>query len=105
MKSALNGGLQLSVLDGWWPEAYDGTNGWAIDGGVDGDHAAQDDRHADALYRTLETEVVPEFYERDARGIPPRWLRRIRASLRSIGPRFCAARMLDDYLHGPYRSS
>lgn len=103
MKSALNGGLQLSVLDGWWPEAYDRTNGWAIDGGVDDDHAAQDARHADALYRVLEQEVVPEFYERDARGIPPRWLRRVRASLRSIGPRFCAGRVLDDYLAGPYR--
>jgi starch phosphorylase len=102
MKSALNGGLQLSVLDGWWPEVYDGTNGWAIGGEVDPDGAAQDARHADALYRLLETEVVPDFYDRDDRGLPPRWLARMRASLRTIGPRFNATRMLDDYLAGPY---
>ena len=103
MKSALNGGLQLSVLDGWWPEAYDPTIGWAIDGDSDGDRTTQDARHADAFYRLLETEVVPGFYERDQRGLPATWLARIRASLRAIGPRFCAARMLDDYLAGPYR--
>jgi starch phosphorylase len=102
MKSALNGGLQLSVLDGWWPEAYDGTNGWAIGGEVDPDSDAQDARHADVLYRLLETEIVPDFYDRDQRGVPDRWLRRIRASLRTIGPRFCATRMLNDYLTGPY---
>jgi len=102
MKSALNGGLQLSVLDGWWPEAYDPAIGWAIDGEVDSDTAAQDRRHAEALYQLLEAEVVPGFYERDERGLPAAWLRRIRASLRTIGPRFCAARMLDDYLAGPY---
>jgi starch phosphorylase len=102
MKSALNGGLQLSVLDGWWPEAYDGTNGWAISGEVDRDHTAQDARHADALYRLLETEVVPDFYDRDGGGLPTRWLARMRASLRTIGPRFCAGRMLADYLAGPY---
>src|SRR5581483_7065437 len=105
MKSALNGGLQLSVLDGWWPEAYDPALGWAIGGEADDDHAAQDARHADALYRILQTEVVPDFYDRDGRGLPWRWLARMRASLRVIGPRFCAARMLDDYLAGPYASS
>jgi starch phosphorylase len=102
MKSALNGGLQLSVLDGWWSEAYDGTNGWAISGEVDSDTGAQDARHADALYRLLESEIVPDFYDRDQRGLPDRWLHRIRASLRTIGPRFCATRMLNDYLAGPY---
>lgn len=102
MKSALNGGLQLSVLDGWWPEAYDPTIGWAIDGQVDDDPDAQDARHSDALYHLLESEVVSDFYDRDGRGIPVRWLARMRASLRAIGPGFCAARMLDDYLAGPY---
>ena len=65
IKSAMNGGLQLSVLDGWWPEAYDGTNGWAISGEVDNDHGAQDWRHADELYRLLTDEAVPTFYSRD----------------------------------------
>ncbi|HLF40144.1 MAG TPA: alpha-glucan family phosphorylase, partial [Acidimicrobiia bacterium] len=105
MKSALNGGLQLSVLDGWWAEAYDGSNGWAIGGEVDGDEAGQDARHADTLYRLLETEVVPEFHDRDERGLPRRWLRRVKASLRTNGPAFCATRMLDDYLRGPYSSA
>jgi len=105
MKSALNGGLQLSVLDGWWPEAYDPALGWAVGGEADDDQAAQDARHAEALYRILETEAVPDFYDRDDRGLPRRWLSRVRASLRGIGPRFCAARMLDDYLAGPYASS
>jgi starch phosphorylase len=98
MKSALNGGLQLSVLDGWWAEAYDGRNGWAVSGEPDADHEAQDARDADAFYRILEEQVVPEFYERDAAGLPRAWLARIRASLRSIGPAFGADRMLADYL-------
>ena len=63
MKSAINGGLQLAVLDGWWPEAYDGTNGWAISGEVDHDHGAQDWRHAAELYRLIGEEVVPTFYD------------------------------------------
>src|SRR3954451_21265663 len=65
MKSVMNGGLQLSVLDGWWAEGYDGSNGWALSGEVDADHAAQDARHAAELFRVLEEEVVPAFYDRD----------------------------------------
>lgn len=98
MKSAINGGLQLSVLDGWWAEAYDGRNGWAVSGEVDADHAAQDARDAETFYRILENQVIPEFYQRDEGGLPRAWLARIRASLRSIGPAFSADRMLADYL-------
>ena len=72
MKSAVNGGLQLSVLDGWWAEAYDGSNGWALSGDVDDDHGAQDARDAAELLRLLHDEVVPAFYDRDERGLPPR---------------------------------
>jgi starch phosphorylase len=97
MKSALCGGLQLSVLDGWWAEAWEGGNGWAIDGRVDDDHGAQDWRDAGALFDLLEREVVPMFHERDADGIPQRWVAMMRRSLMSHGPRFCAARMLRDY--------
>jgi starch phosphorylase len=104
MKSAINGGLQLSVLDGWWAEAYDGTNGWALSGELDLDPGAKDARDAAELYRLLEEEVVPAFYERDASGLPDAWLARMRASLRTIGPRFCATRMLADYVDGAYRS-
>ncbi len=102
MKSVVNGGLQLSVLDGWWAEAYDGTNGWAIDGEVDSDPAAQDARHSDQLERLLLEEVLPAFYTRDADGRPPAWLDRMRRSMRTLGPRFAATRMIAEYVRGPY---
>jgi starch phosphorylase len=97
MKAALNGALNLSVLDGWWAEAYDGTNGWAIDGEVDADPAAQDQRHADALFDVLEHQVAPLFHERDDTGVPTGWLAMVRASLRTIGPMFSATRMVREY--------
>jgi len=103
MKSAFNGGLQLSVLDGWWAEAYDGENGWALPGEVLDYPVAQDERDAQLLHAVLDNEVVPSFYERDARGLPVAWLARMRASLRSLGPRFCAARMLGEYVERYYR--
>jgi starch phosphorylase len=103
MKAAVNGVLQLSVLDGWWAEAYDGANGWALSGDVDGDHRAQDARHADELYRLLEDEVVPEFYDRDAAGIPQAWIRRVKRSMRTLIPAYSATRMLGDYENRMYR--
>ena len=102
MKSAVNGGLQLSVLDGWWAEAYDGANGWALPGDIDADHQAQDARDAAQLYGLLEDEVVPLFYERDADGIPVKWVERVRASLRTLAPRFVATRMVEDYVRTVY---
>jgi starch phosphorylase len=94
MKNAINGGLHLSVLDGWWAEAYDGENGWALPGDVDADHGAQDARDGAELLRILEDEVVPEFY---AGELPERWIGRVRASLKTNGPAFGAGRMLEDY--------
>ena len=105
MKSVINGGLQLSVLDGWWAEGYDGDNGWAIPGEVDDDHEAQDDRDVAELHRLLDEEVLPTFYERDAQGLPAAWIARVRASLKTLGPQFSATRMLSEYLSGPYRGS
>lgn len=102
MKSAVNGGLNLSVLDGWWPEAYDTTNGWAISGEVDPDHAVQDSRHAAELYALLENQVVPAYYARDDDGIPRHWLARVRSALRTIGPGFAAGRMVADYTERMY---
>jgi starch phosphorylase len=102
MKAAINGGLHLSVLDGWWAEAYDGTNGWALEGEVHPEPPAQDARDADALYRLIEQEIVPAFYDRDADGLQRSWLTRIRASIRTLAPAFCAGRMLDDYLERVY---
>jgi starch phosphorylase len=93
MKVVYNGGLQLSVLDGWWAEAYDGTNGWALPGEVDRDLQAQDARDAAELYRLLEEEIAPAFYENNGAA----WLERQRASLRTLAPAFSATRMLADY--------
>jgi starch phosphorylase len=105
MKAAINGALQVSVLDGWWAEAYAGDNGWALPGDVDHDHDAQDARDAGALHSVFDDEVLPAFYERDGGGLPVAWLARVRASLRTLGPRFCATRMLAEYASGPYRSA
>ena len=102
MKAVINGGLNLSVLDGWWAEAYDGTNGWALPGDVQPDSATQDARDAGSLYRLLEQEVVPAFYDRDADGLPRAWLARVRASLRTLAPAFGAGRMLQDYVERIY---
>jgi starch phosphorylase len=101
MKVALNGGLNLSVLDGWWIEAYDGENGWAISS-PDGDAAAQDEHDAGALYDLLEREVVPLFYDRDQAGLPRRWIGRVKTSMQRLIPRFSAERMVGEYLSALY---
>jgi starch phosphorylase len=103
MKSALNGGLNLSILDGWWDEWFDGENGWAIptaDGVQDPDH--RDDLEAAALYELLETEVAPRFYDRDAQGLPQRWLEMVRHTFSSLGPKVLASRMVADYVRQLY---
>jgi starch phosphorylase len=101
MKVALNGGLNLSVLDGWWEEAYDGECGWAI-ASPDGDPSLQDDRDAAAAFNLIENEVLPLFYDRGADGIPHRWLARVKTSLARLAPRFSAERMLRDYAERVY---
>ncbi len=102
MKVVLNGGLNLSVIDGWWAEGYDGTNGWAIDGSVDHDHGSQDAHHASELYRLLEDEVIPTFNERNDEGVPTRWVAMVKSSLRTCGWRFTATRMMNDYVTNIY---
>jgi starch phosphorylase len=103
MKAALNGGLNLSILDGWWDEWYDGNNGWAIpsaDGVDDPDH--RDDLEAHALYDLIENEVAPRFYDVDADGVPTRWLEMVRHTLKSLGPKVLATRMVRDYVRQLY---
>ena len=103
MKAALNGCLNLSVLDGWWDEWYDGHNGWAIPtaGGVaDPDH--RDDLEAGALYDLIEDTVAPLFYDRDGDGHPTRWIQMVRHTLQTLGPKVLATRMLRDYVLGLY---
>jgi starch phosphorylase len=97
MKAAMNGGLNLSVLDGWWLEGYEEGLGWAIDT-PDADAATQDDHDAAALYDLLERQVIPLFYERDANALPAGWLRRVKASMQRLIPRFSAERMVREYV-------
>ncbi|MBO0844834.1 MAG: alpha-glucan family phosphorylase [Nocardioides sp.] len=99
MKAALNGGLNMSILDGWWDEWYDGSNGWAIPSadGVD-DPGRRDELEATALYDLIEKEVAPRFYDVDAEGVPTRWIEMVRHTLKSLGPKVLASRMLRDYV-------
>ena len=102
-KVVLNGGLNLSVLDGWWAEAYDGLNGFAIGRGeVHSSTAVHDARDGDALRRVLGESVVPLYYERDADGLPREWIRRVKRAIRTLGWRFSADRMVMDYVTRAY---
>ena len=103
MKAALNGALNFSIPDGWWLEAFDGKNGFAINAtGPHADHSVQDGRDHEALLATLEREVIPLFYERAPDGAPQQWISRIRHSLLTLGWRFSAERMLTDYVRMMY---
>jgi starch phosphorylase len=103
MKSALNGGLNLSVRDGWWDELYDGRNGWAIPT-ADGvtDPTRRDDLEANALYDLLSTQVGPRFYERGGDGVPTGWVDLVRHTLATLRPRVQATRMVSDYVRDLY---
>jgi len=103
MKVLVNGGLNVSELDGWWAEAYTPEVGWAIgDGKEHGDDPAWDAADAESLYELLEREVVPEFYDRDPSGIPTRWVARMRESMARLTPRFSANRTVRDYTEQYY---
>ena len=102
MKVLANGGLNLSVCDGWWAEAFAPDLGWAIGAAAQPDERAQDAADAQELYAVLEGQVLPEFYHRDGEGIPRAWLARIRRSMAMLSPRFGATRMLHDYLEQAY---
>ena len=104
MKSALNGGLNLSILDGWWDEMYDGENGWAIptaDGVTDPNR--RDDLEASAFYELVEKQVRTRFYDVDEDGVPKRWVDMVRHTLETLGPKVLASRMVRDYVHQLYR--
>lgn len=104
-KVAVHGGLNLSIPDGWWPEGYDGTNGWSI--GADSSHvykdpAVQDPEDALLLYGLLENDVIPEFYERDEAGRPAAWIERMRRAMKTLVYPFSAHRMVTDYAREIY---
>ncbi|HYH87319.1 MAG TPA: alpha-glucan family phosphorylase [Pyrinomonadaceae bacterium] len=102
-KVAMNGGLNLSVLDGWWLEGYDGRNGWAVGDETTGETTEEADAHdAESLYRVLENEVVPTFYERDEQGIPRRWLSMTRHAIQTLAPTFNSDRMVREYTRRVY---
>jgi starch phosphorylase len=103
MKVLVNGGLNLSELDGWWAEAYSPEVGWAIgDGQEHGDDPGWDAQEAETLYGLLEAEVIPEFYERDNSGMPGKWLGRIRESMARLTPEFSATRAICEYTESHY---
>ncbi|MGQ0839817.1 alpha-glucan family phosphorylase [Actinokineospora sp.] len=103
MKAALNGGLNLSIRDGWWDEFYDGSNGWAIPtaDGVN-DPVRRDDLEAAALYELLGSQVAPLYYDRDQAGVPSRWMAMVRHTLLSLGPQVQASRMVREYVEAHY---
>jgi starch phosphorylase len=103
MKAALNGALNLSIRDGWWDEWFDGENGWAIpsaDGVMDPDR--RDDLEATALYDLMGSHVAPRFYDRDSTGVPTHWVQMVRHTLKSLGPKVLASRMVIDYVQQLY---
>ena len=103
MKTLVNGGLNFSELDGWWAEAYSPEVGWAIGDGLEhGDDPAWDDVEAEAMYRLLEQEVVPDFYERMENGMPSKWLSRVRESMARLTPEFSASRAIQNYTEEHY---
>ena len=103
MKSSLNGGLNLSIRDGWWDEMYDGQNGWAIPtaDGVD-DPVRRDELEAAAFYDLVEKQVRTRFYDRDEAGVPQRWVDMVRHTLHTLGPKVLASRMVRDYVRELY---
>jgi starch phosphorylase len=106
MKVLVNGGLNLSELDGWWAEAYSSEVGWAIgDGREHGDDPAWDASEAEALYGLIEREVVPQFYTRDKQGIPRAWVARIRESMARLTPIFSTNRVVRQYTEEHYLSA
>jgi starch phosphorylase len=102
MKAAINGVPSISILDGWWDEGFSGDNGWAIgDREPDGDDSAQDDADASEIYRLLEEEILPPFFDRPG-GVPSTWVGTMRAAIGSALWQFSTARMLTEYVDRLY---
>jgi starch phosphorylase len=102
MKPPLHGGINCSILDGWWPEGFNRRNGWAISAGRFDDSRQQDQHDAETIYTLLESRIVPEFYQRDRQGVPRRWVRRMIESMRSVCAAFSSHRMVGQYTSDYY---
>jgi starch phosphorylase len=98
MKASLNGVPQLSILDGWWIEGFNGKNGWAFAGGGNG-------KDAEAIYNLLETEIIPLYYKLDDNGTPHNWVKVMKEAIKSIGPLFSARRMVKEYARKFYKGA
>lgn len=106
MKVSANGGLNMSILDGWWEEGYEGDNGWAIGSGEEyTDLVYQDDIESRAIYDLLEQEVVPIFYKRSSDGLPREWIRMMKRAIGTVAPQFNTSRMLQEYMEKCYYPS
>jgi len=103
MKVSANGGLNCSVLDGWWCEGYDASHGWVIGGTEENDDSlSQDRKDAESLYSILTDQIVPHFYDRDESGLPVQWIVRMKHVLARLLPRFSTARMVREYTQKAY---
>ena len=103
IKAAVNGRLNLSILDGWWAEAFDGTNGWGIPGADVHDAARRDELDSVTILDALEEEVIPLYYARDSKGLSPGWIQRCKRAMATVVPRFNMRRAVRDYTAGMYR--
>jgi starch phosphorylase len=101
-KVAVNGGLNFSVLDGWWMEGYDGDNGFAIGDLAEVADGQMDQQDAESMYRVLADEIIPRFYDRDAEGLPRRWIAMMKRSIGTLAPQFSSDRMVADYVERIY---
>jgi starch phosphorylase len=105
-KVAINGGLNLSILDGWWLEGYDGTNGFAIGSGSDASEITEiaeiDAGDAESLYRVLEEEVVPCYYDHDSDGLPRKWIQMMKRAIQTLAPQYNSDRMVEEYARKIY---
>ncbi len=102
MKASMNGVINLSVRDGWWDEAYNGINGWAIDSFRGGNPDEEDKADAEELYSLLENNIVPLFYDRDRKGVPHGWIQVAKEAIKTVNPVFNACRMMKEYVERMY---
>jgi starch phosphorylase len=104
MKASINGVLHLSVLDGWWIEGYNGENGWKIGDEEDANLPPEerDRKHAEQIYNIIENEIVPLYYERNEKGVPVKWVKKMKEAIKSVAPKFSARRMLKEYIEKFY---
>ncbi|MFY1643907.1 alpha-glucan phosphorylase, partial [Methanoculleus bourgensis] len=102
MKAGMNGVLNLSVLDGWWIEGYNGRNGWAFEGHAP--YGGNNRADANTLYDLIENEIAPLYYSRTIDNVPHKWVRMMKESIKSIAPQYCSLRMLKEYITNYYPS-